>query len=156
MRPVVPAALVALGLALSGCGSEPPPAAATPVAKRPPPVTGATASSPDHKLPRSAVREVVAQGLGAFLQYVELSDQPVFVGGKFHGFRIANLRGAAFWQGVDLRPGDVVVSINGFSIEHPEQAATAFESLDVASELHVAIERDGQPHDLVYAIVDDR
>jgi len=155
MRPVVPIAVVVLGLALSGCGGEPPPAAVTPVAKRPPP-PAATATAPDHKVPRSAVREVVAQGLGSFLQYVELSDQPVFVAGKFHGFRIANLRGTAFWQGVDLKPGDVVVSLNGFPIEHPEQAATAFESLDVASEIHVGIERDGQPHDLVYAIVDDR
>ena len=155
MRPVVPAALVVLGLALSGCGSEPPPAAATPVAKHPV-VATAMPTAPDHKLPRSAVREVVAQGLGSFLQYVELSDQPVFVAGKFHGFRIANLRGTVFWQGVDLKPGDVVVSLNGFPIEHPEQAATAFDSLDVASEIHVGIERDGQPHDLVYAIVDDR
>ena len=46
--------------------------------------------------------------------------------------------------------------MNGFPIERPEQAQTAFESLDVASELHVAYERDGQPRDLVYAIVDER
>jgi type II secretion system protein C len=158
MRPVAPAALVALGLALSACGGSPSlvAAAAPPVARKPPPAGSASAPVADHKLARSVVREVVAQGLGAFLQYVEVSDQPVFVAGKFHGFRIAGLRDAAFWQGVDLKPGDVVVSVNGFPIEHPEQAATAFESLDVASELHVAYERDGQPRDLVYAIVDDR
>ena len=158
MRPVAPAALVALGLALSACGGSPAlvAAAAPPVARRPPPAAPGLAQGADHKLARSAVREMVAQGLGAFLQYVEVSDQPVFVAGKFHGFRIAGLRDAAFWQGVDLKPGDVVVSVNGFPIEHPEQAATAFESLDVASELHVTYERDGQPRDLVYAIVDDR
>ena len=85
-----------------------------------------------------------------------MADQPVFVAGKFHGFRIAALRDDSFWAGVDINPGDVVVSVNGFPIEHPEQAQTAFESLDVASELHVAYERDGQPRDLVYAIVDER
>lgn len=146
-------ASLALALLLGGCGASPPPravAAAVPKPAVPPPSVG------DHRLSRAAVQEVVAQGLGAFLQRVEVSDQPVFVAGKFHGFRIAALHDDSFWGGVDIRPGDVVVSVNGFPIEHPEQAETAFESLDVASELHVAYERDGQPRDLVYAIVDDR
>ena len=106
-------------------------------------------------LPRSAVREVVAQGLGAFLQHVRLDDQPVRAGGKFRGFRIAALRGERFWAGVDLKPGDVVTAVNGFPIEHPEQALTAFESLDVASELRVADERDGQAREISYGIADD-
>jgi type II secretory pathway component PulC len=54
---------------------------------------------------------------------------------------------------VDLKPGDVVSGVNGFPIEHPEQAQTAFESLEVASELRVAYERDGQARELSYPIV---
>jgi type II secretory pathway component PulC len=80
----------------------------------------------------------------------------VIVGGRFHGFRIGALRDAHFWSGVDLMPGDVVTSVNGFPIERPEQALAAFDSLEVASELRVAYERGGQPRELVYAIVDDR
>jgi type II secretory pathway component PulC len=144
-----------LAVALGACGgaapSSPP---ATVVARKPaPPV--APAAADDHRLARSAVRDVVAQGLGSFLQHVEVADQPVLTAGKFHGFRIAALHDS-FWQGVDLKPGDVVTSVNGFPIEHPEQAETAFESLEVSSELRVAYERDGQPRELVYAIVDDR
>jgi type II secretory pathway component PulC len=90
------------------------------------------------------------------LERVEFDDTPVLVGGKFHGFRIAALHGAGFWTGIDLRPGDVVTSINGLPIERPEQAQVAFESLDVASELRVAYERQGQPRELVFAIVDER
>jgi type II secretory pathway component PulC len=56
---------------------------------------------------------------------------------------------------VDLRAGDVVTHINGFPIEHPEEALEAFKSLDVASELRVEYEREGVPHELRYAIVDD-
>jgi type II secretion system protein C len=158
MRTVLPAARVAgpaLALALAACGGASPPIAAPTVPKA---ATAQTAAFPalEHRLARSAVHDVVAQGLGVFLQRIELSEQPVFAGGRFHGFRIASLHDDAFWAGVDLRPGDVVVSVNGFPIEHPEQAETAFESLDVASELHVAYERDGKPRDLVYAIVDDR
>jgi type II secretory pathway component PulC len=107
-------------------------------------------------LPRSAVRETVARGLGAFLQHIDLDDQPVRTGGRFHGFRVAQLRGDRFWSGVDLKPGDVITAVNGFPIEHPEQALTAFQSLDVASELRVAYDRDGQPRELSYGILEDR
>lgn len=107
-------------------------------------------------LSRAAVHAVVAQGLGAFLQRVELDDHPVFVGGKFHGFRIVALNDPAFWRGVDLRPGDVITSVNGFPIERPEQAVTVFDSLELASELRVAYDRDGQSRELIYSIADDR
>jgi type II secretion system protein C len=102
------------------------------------------------------VRALVAQGLGAFLQRVEFDDRPVFVGGRFHGFRVAVLRDAVFFRGVDLQVGDVVTAVNGLAIERPEQAAAAFESLPAATELRIAYEREGQPRELVYPIVDDR
>jgi type II secretory pathway component PulC len=110
----------------------------------------------DHVLARSTIRAAVSEGLGAFLQHVDLDDRPVLAGGKFRGFRIAALRDAPFWSGVDLKPGDVVTRINGFPIERPEQAQTAFEALQVASELRVSYDRDGEPRELVYSIVDDR
>lgn len=146
-----------LALSVAACGTTStttapstggvPRAAASAKLQTPPPL-------PDHTLARSAVRAVVDQGLGYFLQRVELDDHPVMSGGKFHGFRIASLHDPAFWAGVDLKPGDVVTAVNGFPIERPEQAQTAFESLEVASELKVAYDRDGQPRELVYAIVD--
>jgi type II secretory pathway component PulC len=102
------------------------------------------------------VHATVAQGLGAFLQHVELDDKPVFVGGKFRGFRITALRDAAFWRGVDLKPGDVVTGVNGLPIERPEQAMRAFESLETSGELRVSFERGGEPRELLYPIVDDR
>jgi type II secretion system protein C len=150
-------ALLALPLAIASCsGSASPQVNARPVSMKMPAAAPAAPAAHDHQLPRSAVHDVVSQGLGAFLQRLELDEQPVLAGGKFHGFRIATLRDARFWEGVDLKPGDVVTAVNGFPIEHPEQAQTAFDSLEVASELRVAYERDGQPRELVYAIVDDR
>ena len=150
-----------VALALASCGGASPNAtlvhapAAPPAASAPSPVAPPSAQL-DHALARSAVVAVVSQGLGYFLQRVELDDQPVFVGRRFHGFRIAHLRDESFWAGVDLKPGDVVTGVNGFPIERPEQAQTAFDSLEVASELRVAFEREGQPRELVYGIVDDR
>jgi S1-C subfamily serine protease len=154
MRTPVPL-LVALAVVACG-GAPPPPPAAAPAAAVPNARLAAPpAASAGHSVARSAIHAVVVQGLGAFLQRVEIDEHPVLLGGRFHGFRVAALRDAAFWSGVDLRPGDVVTSVNGFPIEHPEQAQTAFDSLEVASELRVAYERDGQPQELAYAIVDD-
>lgn len=107
---------------------------------------------PSSSLRRSLVRAVVKSGLGAFLQNVPV-DAPVFLAGKFHGFRIAQV--PADWRGVDLRAGDVVTSVNGFSIERPESAFEAFQSLEVASELRVDYERNGEPRALRFSIVDD-
>ena len=146
--------LLVLAIALGACGGAAPSAAPTTAAAAKPVHPAAPAPVDDHRLARSVVHDVVSQGLGSFLQHVEIADQPVLAAGKFHGFKIAALRDP-FWQGVDLKPGDVVTSVNGFPIEHPEQAQTAFESLEVSSELRVAYERDGQPRELVYAIVDD-
>ena len=145
-----------LAIGLSGCGSSPPPTAPmVPAAQamKEPLAVAVAADAPTKVLRRSAVHEVVAKGLGYFLQRVAIDDQPVFVAGKFHGFRIAALNGDG-WRGIDLRPGDVVTHVNGFTIERPEQAMEAFKSLDVASELRVDYERDGVPRELRFSIVD--
>jgi hypothetical protein len=111
-------------------------------------------SAPLTSLRRSEVHRIVAGGLGAFLSRVSLDDHPAKTpDGKFIGFRIASLQGNS-WKGVDLKPGDIVTKVNGFPIEHPEQALEVFQSLDIASELRVGVERDGVPRELRYAIVD--
>ncbi len=150
--------LGSVALLLCACGgSSPPPAA--PKAVQPKQAAAAPvpapAPMPTNALRRSSVRAVLAQGPGAFLQRISVDDQPVFVAGKFHGFRITALNGPAWWRGVDLKPGDVVTQVNGFPIEHPEDALEAFKSLAVASELRVSYERDGVARELRYAIVDD-
>jgi len=149
-------ALVALAtFAACAASRAPAPVAAAPPATASSPVVEVSAApTADHAVARSSVQEVVSEGLGMFLRRVDVDDHPVFVGGKFHGFRIAGLRDAQFFSGVDLKPGDVVTAVNGFPIERPEQAQTAFDSLEVASELRVVVERGGQPRELVYTIVD--
>jgi type II secretory pathway component PulC len=150
-----------LGAAACGGGASAPAAPASAPSAAPRTVTTAAQAPapkktdlPANAIRRSAVRNVLAQGPGAFLQRIAVDDQPVFLGGKFHGFRITALRGD-MWQGVDLKPGDVITGVNGFPVEHPEEALEAFKSLAVSSELKVMYERDGVPRELRYAIVDD-
>jgi type II secretory pathway component PulC len=150
-----------VALALGSCGGASPKAAIVHAPVVGPPSTAPAASAVpaaplDRAIARSAVHAVVSQGLGYFLQRVELDERPVFADHKFHGFRIARLRDQQFWDGVDLKPGDVVTSVNGFPIERPEQAQTAFDSLEVSSELRVDYEREGLARELIYGILDDR
>jgi hypothetical protein len=151
-------ALMALA-SLTACGSATPaPQATTSTAKATTTTTTASTApadaAPNMTLHRTDVHRVVAGGLGKFLANVSLDDHPAKTpDGKFVGFKIMSLQGDS-WRGVDLKPGDVVTKVNGFPIERPEQALEVFQSLDVASELRVGVERDGVPHELHYSIVD--
>jgi len=146
---------VFLTLALVACGSSPPPVAKTPVEPQVASGLGNEAPAPAGAIRRSEVRQALNAGLGTFLQRVTFDvDHPVFRDHKFVGFRIVSLNGPG-WTNVDLKPGDVVTAVNGFTVERPEQALQAFSSLAVASELRVDYERDDQPRSFRLAIMDD-
>jgi S1-C subfamily serine protease len=133
------------GCASSGAPSVTPKPMPEPVPARPaPPAPSA--------LQRQYVVQVVDAGLGRFLQKVDV--EPSFAKGRFQGFRIVELRPGSFWQGVDLRPGDVVLTLNGLPVERDKQAYDAFQTLRTAKELRVEYLRDGQPRSLVYPILD--
>jgi hypothetical protein len=157
------AAIVAFGSAACGTAAEPaavrPPAAPVAEAAAPaldPALLPVVATPlPPSNLRRSDVRRAIKLGLGFLLQKVTFEDRPVFVQGKFHGFRVAELNDAAFFRGIDLKKGDVVVRVNGFPIERDDEALGAFQSLAVASELRVDYERRGEPRALRFGIVDD-
>lgn len=108
--------------------------------------------APPGSLWRHEVDEVVNRGLGHFLQRVEV--EPHFEDDKFVGFRILQLHPAEWWQGIDLRVGDVVVSVNDMPIERATEAHAAFEALRAAPELRVVYLRNGQRRQLKYTIVE--
>jgi type II secretory pathway component PulC len=56
---------------------------------------------------------------------------------------------------VDVQVGDVVVRINGKSIERPEQASDVLASLRTAPALVVDLVRGGQAHRVTLAIADE-
>lgn len=128
---------------------EPVAAPAQPSVER---VTPQKASAPPGALWREDVNFTVDEGLGYFLQRVSVEAE--IVGGKFQGFRIVDLKPPDFWQGVDLKPGDVVTQVNGLPIERDIDAYEAFQSLRAATSLRVSLLRGGAKRELVYAIVD--
>lgn len=152
LAPALLASPVLLSVSL-GCGPS------YPASQYPPAPPPGVSPSPDNFEPappgalwRRDVDEVLEGGLGKFLQRAALD--PEIREGAFVGFRIAELRPPAWWQGVDLAPGDVVTSVNGMPIEQPTEAHAAFESLREADQLNVSYLRDGQPRELSYRIIE--
>ena len=156
VRPIVRGVrtvLMGLGLVLAACGggnSDLRPAsraAAAPAAQpaRPP-------SRPSGKLARAEVVKFVDAGFWKFLQKVEV--EPSLNDGRFRGWIIVALRPPAFWEGVDLAPGDIVTSVNDLPIERETEAFDAFQSLKSAPALHVTYVRKGAERRISYQIAD--
>ncbi len=122
----------------------------------PPPITAPTTTAATGEritsLRRSQVQGAIRRGLGHFLRNVEVDEWPAMKNGKFYGWRVKAIN--PDWV-LDLVPGDVVRSINGMPIEHPDEADAALKSLEKASSLKIDIERNGQPRLLELPINDD-
>lgn len=141
-----------LALSLAACGGS---IAATQSvqteATAPDPMTLPPPAPPAREgtIDRAALDSVLERGLGRFLRRVE--TEPHLEDGRFVGFRVTALRTELF-EGVDLRAGDTVTSVNGMPIERPEQALSAWNGLTVASELTVEYLREGEARQLRFAI----
>jgi len=139
---------------LAGCGGATTPDAEEPTAEAsvnaaeepaPPPVRR------EGTIARAQLDDVLAQGIGRFLRRV--ATEPHLDEGRFVGFRLTELRSELF-EGVDLRPGDTLLSVNGLPIERPEEAMQVWNALRVASELTVEYLREGERHQLRFAIAE--
>ena len=99
------------------------------------------------------VMAVLEQGVPRFLQKV--LAEPHLSRGRFMGWRLVSLfsNDPGMTAGV-LRVGDTVLSVNGQSIERPEQFKNVWDSLATSSELVFKVRRGDQPSTVRYAIVD--
>ncbi|HTV22536.1 MAG TPA: serine protease [Polyangiaceae bacterium] len=146
-------AVALLAVSLGACGPS------YPESEYPSAPPAGVSASPDDYAPappgalwRRDVNEVLDGGLGKFLQRADL--RPQVHEGAFVGFRVLELRPPAWWQGVDLVPGDVITRVNGMPIEQPTDAHAAFESLRSSDKLVVSYLREGEPHELSYSIIE--
>jgi S1-C subfamily serine protease len=102
-------------------------------------------------LARADVERVVDGGLGRFLSHVQL--EPSLSAGKFTGWSIVALQPPELWNGIDLKPGDVVTRVNGMAIEREMEAYDAFQAVRGAEKLEVSYLRQREPRTLSYAII---
>jgi hypothetical protein len=157
---IFPRALV-LGAALAGCASAPetrsdehliqePAASAEPGAT----ATAARPATPG-EIPRADYDAMLSLPPGRFL--AALDPEPRFElspkGRRFVGWRLrAFFPGDPRFAAGPLQPGDVVVKVNGSSLERPEQFIDAWQAAKGRSDLSLEILRDGRPQALHWRI----
>ncbi len=103
------------------------------------------------KIVRSDLDELLAQGPAYVLAMVQSDSHKV--DGRFVGFRIVSFR-VDLDPCIDLREDDVIIRVNGKSIERPEHYFEVFETLKTAHRVQFDIQRDGTFLVLTYPVVD--
>ena len=112
----------------------------------------ALASSIDGgEIPRAALQAELARGVGRFLQQVRA--EPVVSRGRFMGWRLATLfPNRADVKVQALKTGDVVLRVNGQSIERPEEFVSLWNSLATADQLVLDVQRGTETTTVRYTI----
>lgn len=139
-----------LALALAACeAAAPPRPAATPAAPRAANAPAAPATPTGH-LRRGDVDQILVQQGPPWVLRRVISEEVIRRDGKFSGWRLVGLPDD--WRGIDLKPGDVVSRVNGLPVETPDEAWEAWKSVSRASELKIALTRDGAARELIIPI----
>jgi general secretion pathway protein C len=81
-----------------------------------------------------------------------MRPQPVFAQGKQTGYRVYPGRNRQAFSRLGLRPGDLVMAINGTPLDDPMRGQEIFRTLGSSSEAHVTVMRSGQQQDLTLNI----
>lgn len=104
---------------------------------------------------RVEVMRVMSPGMGSFLQRLDVREK-LDGDGRFIGFEILRLKGdPTFWQGSELRTGDVITSVNGVPVEHYKDVFKVWQSLATVTTLEVSYTRNGKPMFLRLEIHDE-
>ena len=81
-----------------------------------------------------------------------MRPQPVFAQGKQKGYRVYPGRNRQAFSRLGLRPGDLVMAINGTPLDDPARGQEIFRTLGSSSEAHITVMRSGQQQDLTLNI----
>lgn len=168
LAPMRPALVLASLLALPGCrrGAEttPPPAPADDHTMAGDGDTAPTAPTAGPELPprppgtiyRSEVERATGGGQPAYLLR-QLGPEPFRPTGRFQGWVITRLfpDDPTLCAGCDLRVGDVILSVNGNTLERPELLTSLLADLGELESLTVHRLRGGEAAKLTYVIAPD-
>lgn len=77
-----------------------------------------------------------------------IRPQPVFAGGTQRGYRVYPGRNRQQFAQLGLRPGDLILAINGTPLDDPNRGAEIFSTLGSSGRVTVSVERNGQTQEL--------
>jgi general secretion pathway protein C len=103
-------------------------------------LSGTTSSSSATPLPSAAALRENPSLLAGLVRV-----QPVFSQGKLNGYRIfpGGANGNAAFSQLGLRPGDLIVAVNGTTLEDPARAMEVLQTLSSAGSATVTVSRNG-------------
>ena len=78
--------------------------------------------------------------------------EPVQESGKFLGYRLQPGSDVVLFQRLGLEPGDLVTAVNGVILDNPAKGEEAVKALATASQLQLAITRNGESKTLSFPI----
>ncbi len=94
--------------------------------------------------------EKARQNIGELLKQARM--EPRVVDGKTSGFVVKMIRPNSILSQMGLQLGDVVVEVNGVTLDSPEKALQIFQQLREAKNITVGLERSGQPMSFTYEV----
>jgi general secretion pathway protein C len=77
-----------------------------------------------------------------------LRPQPVFAEGKLRGYRVYPGQNTRAFATLGLRNGDLVLAINGTTLDDPARGNDIFSSLGSSDQARVTVMRNGQQQDI--------
>jgi general secretion pathway protein C len=92
------------------------------------------------------LRRLAETNPGALAEVIR--PQPVFAGGVQRGYRVYPGRNRQQFAQLGLRPGDLILAINGTPLDDPNRGAEIFSTLGSSGRVTVSIERNGQTQEL--------
>jgi general secretion pathway protein C len=93
-----------------------------------------------------SVRQILAQNPSASGEL--LRPQPVFAGGSLRGYRVYPGRNRAQFAQLGLRPGDLVLAVNGAALDDPNRSLETLRGIGQSGAVTLTVDRGGQQQQL--------
>ena len=94
-----------------------------------------------------SIQNVVSQNLASLSDVIR--PTPYAVDGQQTGYRVYPGRNRQQFAALGLRPGDLIMDIDGQPLSDPTQAMQVFQSLGTAEQVTVTLERNGEQQTIV-------
>lgn len=78
---------------------------------------------------------------------------PNMVGGRIQGFRVIDIHPGSLYEKLGIKPGDVIMGVNGETIDSASKAMELYRNLKDSSGLTIQMERNGKSVTQNYSIV---
>lgn len=114
--------------------------------------TRAPSSSPTTAATPPLVKQLREQPQN-ILTYLSIS--PVLSGDKLQGYRLNPGKDASLFRQSGLQENDLSIALNGIDLRDQAQAQQALQHLNEQTEITLTVEREGQRHDIAFALGDE-